>query len=300
MEAPSPNMGNASFVLGYAEKTKQNISAITDYQTGANQYAKSQTATEIQTKTFLSEQRTNKILQRFEREVLELSGKMALWLNKQYIQDKEIYRILGKKGRLQEKKIDLKTIEAIKDVVIVGGSSAYIDRNMEMQKWASLLNLSTQEVTLQQMGVPIDRETIWRRLLEDGYGIKDPENYIPSLKERESANVVQKNKDLQQAKQENLDPINARVMPDDNHKEIHLPVHQAALRNGGMTDDNGQFAQYTPEQMQALTEHINKHVEAGGGQNPSFAQAIEQGYQQRITGNINPNGQTGAGVPGTA
>jgi hypothetical protein len=284
MPTPTPNMGNASFMLGYLEKSKQNITAITDYQTGANQLSKSQTATEVRTKTFLSEQRTNKILQRFESDVLQKAGKMALWLNKQYLSNdkKVIYRVLGRKGEVLEKDIKLKDIEAIKDVVIVSGTSAYIDANEEMQKWSSLLNLSYQEAQMGPMGLPLDREYIWKKLLENGYRIKDPDNIIPSLKEREEADVKDKQAQLKDAKSENLDPATARVLPSDN-TEVHLRIHQAAARNNGMTDDNGQFIQYTPEQQQMLAEHINRHTEMAGGQNPNFANAMEQLTTNQIT-----------------
>lgn len=290
MPTPSPNMGNASFMLGYMEKAKQNVSAITDYQTGANQKESKQTATEVKTKTFLSEQRTNKILQRFESEVLETSGKMALWLNKQYLVDnkKVIYRVLGRKGKLMEKEIKLKDVEAIKDVVVVSGSSAYIDRNEERLKWRQLLLDAGQELAMGPAGVPIDREPIWANYLEEGFGIKDPENYIPSLKEREEENVKKKQADLKQAKEENLDPASARVMPDDDPK-VHLKIHQAALRNNGTVSEDGKRIQYTPEQQQMLAEHVNKHTEAAGGANPSFAQATEQRAANQIT---QPNGGT--------
>jgi hypothetical protein len=283
MPTPSPNMGNASFMLGYLEKAKQNVSAITDYQTGSNQLTNTATATEVRTKTFLSEQRTNKILQRYESEVLELSGKMALWLNKQYLSDnkKVIYRVLGRKGRVMEKEIKLENIEAIKDVVIVSGSSAYIDRNEERLKWRQLLLDATGELQLGPGGVPINRETIWQNYIEEGFGIKDAENYIPSLKEREEADENKKKSDLKQAKEENLDPASARVMPDDDPK-VHIPIHQAALRNGGMTSEDGKFIIYSPEQKQMLTEHINRHTEAAGGANPNFAMAVEQKAANQI------------------
>lgn len=289
MPTPTPNMGSASFLLGFFEKTKQNISAITDYQTGANQKDQSQTATEVRTKTFLSEQRTNKILQRFESEVLEQCGKMALWLNKQYLADQKeiIYRVLGKKGRLMEKKMKLKVVEAIKDVVVVSGSSAYIDRNEERLKWRQLLLDAGQEMMMGPGGVPIDREPIWEHYLEEGFGIKDAENYIPSLKEREEATVQQKQADLKQAKQENLDPANARVMPDDDPK-VHIPIHQAAARNKGMTSDDGKFIEYSPEQMQMLVEHINEHTRLAGGAVPNVSQAMEGAVGQKITNQVNP------------
>ena len=295
MPTPTPNMGSASFILGYLEKAKQNISAITDYQTGSNQAGGNQTATEVQTKTFLSEQRSNKILQKFESEVLELSGKMALWLNKQYLADQKevIYRVLGKKGKLMESKISLKNIEAIKDLVIISGSSAYVDRNEKIAKWMGLYQLAMGEAQMQQLGIPINRETILDRLMEEGYNIKDTENYIPSLKDREEVDVGKKQADLKQAKEENLDPSTARVMPDDDPK-VHLPIHQAALRNQGTEGTS-----YTPEQLQMLTEHINEHTRIAGGAVPSNQQAMEGAVGQRIVNQANPQ-QNGTSNNGNA
>jgi hypothetical protein len=288
METPKPDMGSAAYLMNFLERTKQNITAITDYQTGANQVQKNQTATEVRTKSFLSEQRSNKIMQAFEAEVLELSGKMALWLNKQYLADQKeiIYRVLGRKGRLMEKKMKLKVVEAIKDVVIVSGSSVYVDRSEELSRWMALYQLAVGEAKLGPAGIPMEREKIVEKIMERGYGIKDPENYIPSLQEREEAGVNKKLADREQALQENQDPINARVMPDDDPK-VHLPLHQAALRNGG----DGQ--PYTPEQMQAMTEHINEHVRLSGGAVPQFSQNIEGAMGQRINSNINPNESAG-------
>jgi len=279
LPTPQPNMGNMSYILGYMEKTKQNVTAITDYQTGANQISREQTATEVKTKTFLSEQRTSKILQRFEADVLEPAGRMALWLNKQYLADQKkiIYRVLGKKGKLMEKDIKLKDIEAIKDLVIVSGSSSYIDANEEIAKWSNLLFMSNNELQFGPQGVPMDREYIWKKLLTEGYKIKDPDNLIPSLKEREEETVANKQGQLTDAKEENLDPATARVLATDIH-EIHLKIHQAALRNQGT-----EGVQYTPEQTQMLTEHINKHTEMSGGANPSFAGAAEQAVANQIT-----------------
>jgi len=280
MNTPKPDMGSASYLFNFLERAKQNVTAITDYQTGANQVQKNQTATEVRTKSFLSEQRSNKIMQAFESEVLELSGKMALWLNKQYLADQKeiIYRVLGRKGRLMEKKMKLKVVEAIKDVVIVSGSSIYIDRTEELNRWMALYNLAVGEAKLGPAGIPMEREKIVEKILERGYGVKDPENYIPSLQEREEAGVLKKQQDLEQAKQENQDPINARVMPDDDPK-IHIPIHQTALRNGG----DGQ--PYTPEQMQAMSAHINEHTRMAGGAVPSILE----------TTNEQPIGVPGAG-----
>lgn len=289
MATPTPNMGAANFLLNYTERAKQNVSAITDYQTGANQADPgSQTATEVKTKTFLSEQRLNKILRSFENEVLEMSGKMALWLNQQFLADspKVVYRILGKKGQILENQIRFKDIEAVKDLVIVSGSSAYMMQQEQRNKWMSLLQASAQEMALPK-GVPIDREYIWKRLLEEGYFIKDADNYIPSLKEREEATVQQKLRNLEDAKQENLDPATARVLPDDIHS-VHIALHKAALQGQGTPGPDGEMIQYTPEQLVMLTSHLNAHVMAMGGTVPQMSQAIEQAMGQRINNAINP------------
>lgn len=291
MATPTPNMGAASFLLSFLERAKQNVSGVTDYQTGANQLQKQQTLGEVNTKTFLSEQRLNKSLRNFEVEVLEASGRMALWLNQQYLSEspKIVYRVLGKKGSILENQIKFKDIEAVKDLAIVTGSSAYMMQSEQRNKWASLLQLSAQEMALPR-GVPIDREVIWERLLEEGYMIKDSENFIPSLKEREEATVAKKVANIDDAKQENLDPATARVLPDDIHS-VHIALHKAALQGGGMPGPDGNPIPYTPEQMVLLTSHLNAHVAAiGGGMSPVNV-AMEQGVGQRIQGQMNPQQQ---------
>jgi len=158
MATPRPDLGAASFLLNYLERTKQNVSAITDYQTGAEQArGGSKTATEVQTKTFLSEQRLNKILASFEKDVLEASGRAALWLNQQYLADTPqiVYRVLGKKGSILESQVKFKDIEAVKDLAIVSGSSAYQMEQSQRNKWISLLQLAGQEAMIQVGGVPI-------------------------------------------------------------------------------------------------------------------------------------------------
>ena len=138
MATPTPNMGSASFLLSFLERAKQNVSGVTDYQTGANQLQKQQTLGEVNTKTFLSEQRLNKSLRNFEVEVLEHSGKMALWLNQQYLADSPqiVYRVLGKKGSILESQIKFKDIEAVKDLAVVAGSSSYQMQQEQRNKWA--------------------------------------------------------------------------------------------------------------------------------------------------------------------
>lgn len=293
MATPKPDMGAANFLLGYTERAKQNVTAITDYQTGANQNNQgAQTATEVNTKTFLSEQRLNKMLRSFEIEVLQMSGKMALWLNQQYLADspKIVYRILGKKGSILENQIKFKDIEAVKDLAIISGSSAYMMQQDQRNKWMSLLQLSAQEAVLPVGGVPIDREYIWQNLLEEGYMIKDSENYIPSLKEREEATVQKKLSNIEDAKQENLDPSTARVLPDDIHS-VHISLHKAALQGQGMPGADGNVIPYTPEQMVLLTSHLNAHVASVGGAMSPVNMAMEAGTGQKIQQQMNPQPQ---------
>jgi hypothetical protein len=290
MATPKPDLGSASFLLNYLERAKQNVSAITDYQTGANQIQKQQTATEVQTKTFLSEQRLNKILKSFEVEVLEISGKMALWLNQQYLSESPqiVYRVLGKKGSILENQIKFKDIEAVKDLAIVTGSSSYQMQGELRNKWGSLLNLATQEAALPPgVGLPISREYIWERMAEEGYGIKDSENLIPSLKDREEATVKSKVANIDDAKQENHDPATARVLPTDIHT-VHIALHKAALQGQGMPGADGQVVPYTPEQMVMLTSHLNAHTAAVGGVIPQTAIAMEQAMGQRIQSQMGP------------
>ena len=303
LPTPTPNMGAANFLGNYLERAKQNVSAITDYQTGAeqnNQGAK--TATEVQTKTYLSEQRINKILRSFETEVLEASGRMALWLNQQFLADspKVVYRVLGKKGTILESQVKFKDIEAVKDLAIVSGSSAYIMQNDMRNKWMSLMQISAQEYALPPgIGVPFDREYIAERLLEEGYLIKDTENYIPSLKEREEATVAQKMANIDDAKQENLDPATARVLPNDIHS-VHVALHKAALQAQGAPNAEGQTIPYTPEQMVLMTSHLNAHVAMSGGSMSMTNQAMEQAVGQKINNQMNPqdNGQQTQSIPG--
>lgn len=299
LPTPQVNAGVSSFLMGYLEKNKQNVSAITDYQTGANTYGGgTQTATEVNTKTFLSEQRITKILRSFETELLEVTGRMALWMNQQFLPDakKSVYRILGRKGELLEKEIKFKDVEAVKDLAIITGSSSYVMREGERQKWMGLLQIAAQEASMGPAGVPIDREYIWMRLLEDGYFIKDPENLIPSLKEREEATVQQKIANMEDAKQENLDPATARVLPSDIHS-VHIALHKAALQGGGMPDETGNPIPYTPEQLVMLTSHLNAHITAVGGVIPQTSQAIEQAMGQRINSQINPQMPEGGQMP---
>lgn len=296
---PTPQLPELKFYFDYLIRAKQNTSGITDFQTGGEQIKGAKTLGEIQIKTQESNSRLAMMLDSLEKEILEPMGKMALWMNQQFLADDDkrevIFRIVGKKGRMMEKNIKFKDIEAVKDVRIVGGSSSLVMQESEIQKWSLLLNQASQEVGLGPRGVPINRETIWERLIENGYQEKDVENFLPSLKEREQEGVKTDKADMKDAKEENLDPGNARVMPADN-PNIHIPLHNAALRAQGTED-----TQYTPEQLQALTAHRDDHVRQTGGAVPAVAQGMEQAnVNQVMQPNVEQAGkgtQAGGGIP---
>lgn len=131
------------------------------------------------------------------------------------------------------------------------------------------------------------REYAWERLAEEGFGIKDTENLIPSLKEREEATVQKKLANLEDAKQENLDPATARVLPDDIHS-VHIALHKAALQGQGAPGPDGQTIPYTPEQMVLMTSHLNAHVAAVGGAISGTNMAMEQAVGQQIQNQVKP------------
>lgn len=300
-ETPDLNSGSVQLMDQILERNKQNTSGITDFQTGAEQDKKGKTLGEVRIKTQESNARVAMVLEAFENEVLEPIGKMALAMNKQFLGDQKklVFRVLGKKGELLEKNIKFKDIDAVKDLSIYAGGTALVDQQGELNKWLGLLNQANQEVALQQAGVPIDREEIWKNVLVKGMLIKDPETFIPSLKEREEEDVTGSVAQLEDAKSENERPETARVLATDNH-EVHIKIHTASLDAGGMTQP------YTPEQLQILTTHRDDHVRASGGVVPSYAEGAEQGVaqsvgqqlapQQDVTGTQNtPTGGTQAG-----
>ena len=171
-----------------------------------------------------------------------------------------------------EKNIRFRDIEAIKDLKIIGGSSAMVIQQQELQKWSLLLNQASSELSLGPAGVPINREYIWERLLEDGLLIKDTENFLPSVKERESADVKNKMGQIQDAKSENANPITARVLPEDD-TEVHIKLHQAEIqqRQKEMMQVESQGGQVPPDQvdeLQILMSHLDAHVQQSGGINP--------------------------------
>lgn len=260
-DAPSINTGGIGYMMGFLEKTKQNVSAVTDYQTGADRLSGDKTLGEIQIKTLQSDQRSNKIQRTFEKEVLQPIGRVALWLNQQYLAGNEeiIYRVTGKKGDLIEKKIKGKHIDAIKDAVVIPGSAAYLEMNQELQKWAYLLSLARTEQKVQ-----VDTQEIWKRLVERGMGEKEYETILPGLKEIEEAAVKGDVAQLKDAREETLNPSKAKVLPKDNH-ELHLKVHETGLQNKGYVDEKGVFKQLSATELQLLQAHIQAHVKKAGG-----------------------------------
>lgn len=285
LNTPRLDSNATSFGMQYLQKAKQNISGITDYQTGADQTGGDKTAFEISAKTQESNARLRFIIENFEDQVILPIGKYALYMNKQFLngRDKVIYRVTGKKGNISEKKIKFKEIDAIKDISVVRGSTALLVAGEEFNKWAAILNQAhIEEQTLKP--VPINKEPIWENLLENGAMIEDLENYLPNVKEREEGMAKTMASQLKDAKDESDNPVVARVLPTDNHK-VHLEIHQAVAKSGIKSTNK----QLSPEEMQMLVQHINDHTAASGGQVPQFAQGQAQALNQQLT-NTQPNG----------
>ena len=273
MDTPSPNIGGASWALNYLEKNKQNVTAITDYQTGADRISKDQTATEVKIKTMQSDQRSSKIHKALEHELLDPLGRRVLELNKKYLAtNTKIEFVVGsKKGELERKTLKFKDIDSIEEVKIIKGSTTAVVQQEEYVKWLNFFQVGVQAM---QVGVPVNLQEIMRSLIEEGLDVAAPEVYLPNLKELEKETVQDKTGQLDKAKQENRSPFTARVMPNDDH-EVHLEIHRAALEAGGMGPER-----YTPEQMQALTSHVNDHVRISGGAVPPVQEGAEQGMAQ--------------------
>jgi len=293
-QTPNINTNSVQALQQILERSKQNASGITDFQTGAQQEKGQKTLGEVRIKTAESNARIAMILEALEKEVLEPIGKMALNMNKQFLADqKEVFfRVLGKKGEILEKKIKYKDIEAVKDLSIYAGSTPLVEQQAELNKWLGLLNQATQEAQLPPgIAVPIDREPIWDNLLVKGMLVKDPETYVPSLKEREEEEVSGNVAQLEDAKSENRKPETARVLNTDNHA-IHIKIHNAAIEAGGMDS-----IPYTPEQLQILTTHRDDHVRVSGGVVPSYAEGAEQGIAQAVGMTQQPNVTGPQGTP---
>lgn len=277
-----PNAGSYQFFQDYLNRAKQNITGITDYQTGANQSKGDQTLGEIQIKTEESNSRMGQIQANFDRQIIQTLGENALRFNKQFLKDQKdlVFRIVGKKGSVTEKEISFDDIEAIKDIISVPGSTALASQSMELARWTNLLTQAREEeATLKP--VPIDKEPIWERLLEHGYRVQDPETFLPSLKEREQAEVGGKEAQIQDAKEENAQPINARVLPTDAD-DVHIPIHNAEIerrsRELEMADQQGmEVPPEVQEELQMLVQHRDDHVAKAGGVNPG---AVPEGAPQ--------------------
>lgn len=275
LPTPSPDMAGAANTLGFLERSKQNVTAITDYQTGADQAGGQKTLGEIEIKTIQSDQRSTKLLKSLEYDLLQPLGKAVLSLNKQYLAgDKKItFTTTTGKGQLKDDSINFNEIDSIQEVKVLHGSTASVMRNQELNKWNQFFNMGAQAM---QMGVQVDLQEIFRSMVEEGLDVSAPEKYLPSLKEQEKGAVDEQMAQLEAAKAENADPRMARVQESDNHK-IHIQIHQAAVKAGG----NGQ-KQYSPEELQMLTSHINQHVEMAGGAVPVAQQAVDQGVAQQV------------------
>lgn len=270
---PRPNAGAYQFFQDYLSRTKQNISGITDYQTGADQAKGTQTLGEIQIKTEESNSRMGQIQANFDRQIIQTLGEHALRFNKQFLRNARnlVFRVVGKKGAVSEKEINFEEIEAIKDIVAVPGATALASQTLEMTKYTNLL-IQAREEEMTANPVPINKEPIWERLLEHAYRIQDPETFLPSLKEREEAEVGGKEAQIQDAKEENEQPQNARVLPTDDD-ETHIAIHNAEIerRNRELEMAEQQWIEVPPEvieELQMLTQHRDDHVTKAGGVNP--------------------------------
>lgn len=294
MPTPQVPTGTVSFFANYFNKSKQNTSGITDYQSGADQISGDKTLGEIQIKTAESNTRIAKMARNFEMEVLEPMGRIALFMNQQFLKDnkKMIFRILGRKGEVLEKKIKFNDIEAIKDVVVVGGSGSLALQQFAFQKWAAILDRAYIEEKSANP-VKINKEPMWEKMLSDGAMIKDVETYIPSLRDIEEQDVKGKVAQMKDAKEENAQPITAKVLPSDD-ANIHITLHKAEIeRRKREIDMAGQKGIEVPqdvlEELQILVVHLDDHVKQSGG----MATATE-GLQ--VGQNLNQSNETAPGV----
>lgn len=272
-QVPRPNAGAYQFFQDYLNRAKQNITGITDYQTGADQAKGNQTLGEIQLKTEESNSRMGQIQANFDRQIIQTLGEHALRFNKQFLRDAKdlVFRVVGKKGSVTEKEISFEDIEAIKDIIAVPGATSLASQTMELTKYTNLLTQAREEEATSNP-VPIDKMPIWERLLEHGYRIQDPETFLPSLKEQEATEVGNKEAQIADAKSENEQPITARVLPGDID-EVHIAIHNAEIerRNRELEMAQQQGIEVPPEvmeELQMLVQHRDDHVTKAGGVNP--------------------------------
>jgi hypothetical protein len=154
----------------------------------------------------------------------------------------------------------------------------------ELQKWTAVLN----QVRMEEQSpnpTPINKQEIWERIFSQGLMQKDLEVFLPNAKEIEEKEVKGDMSQLQDAKEENANPLIARVLPTDN-PAVHLKLHQAEAKvreqEVQMMQQSGQMDQRKVEELQILLQHINSHVQQAGGTNPSYTEGMQvgQGMQQ--------------------
>jgi hypothetical protein len=273
MPTPRPNTGSYQFLTDFLQKAKQNISGITDYQTGADQKSGGKTLGEIQLKTEESNSRMGQVQTNFENQVIWNLGYFALIMNKQYLKEEKemMFRIVGKKGQVASKTIDFDDIDSIKDIAVVPGSTALASQNEEFQKWSNLLLIANNEMATPNP-VQIDKDPIIERLIENGLRITDSQVFLPSKREREEAEVGGKQAQIADAKSENEQPQNARVLPEDDD-QVHIAIHNAEIerRNRELEMAQQSGMEVPPEvadELQMLTQHRDDHVTKAGGVNP--------------------------------
>lgn len=277
MATPRPNTGAYQFLTDFLDKKKQNISGITDYQTGTESSGGNKTLGEIQLKTEESNSRISQVQSNFESQIIQPLGYFALVMNKQFLRDEKelIFRVVGKKGEVAMKTIDFEDIDSIKDIAVIPGSTALASQVDEFNKWSTLLTIANNEMATPQP-VVIEKEPIIERLLENGLRITDSQVYLPSKREREEAEVGGKQAQIQDAKEENAQPQNARVLPTDDD-QVHIAIHNAEIerRNRELEAAQQSGIEVPPEvieELQMLTQHRDDHVTKAGGVNPGAAQ----------------------------
>jgi len=281
LPTPKPDMNSVEIMQNFLNRTKQNVSGITDFQTGADQLQGAKTLGEIQIKTQESNARIGNMMRALERQVLEPMGRFALYMNQQFlVNNKKIFfRILGRKGQFLEKGIKFKDIEAVKDVIVISGSTALVNQQAELQKWSAFLNAAYQE-SGRPDAVPINREPAWERLIEQGMLEKDVETFLPNLKEREQQGAQSKTAQIEDAKSENANPITARVLPTDI-SEVHIPLHQAEIQvreqEVQMMQQSEQTDDRKIEELQILISHLNDHAQQSGGLVPPYSAGMQVG-----------------------
>jgi hypothetical protein len=284
MPTPQVPTQSFSFSADFLSRAKQNISGITDYQTGADQQGGQKTLGEIKLKTNESNARIGQILGNFERQVIEPIGRFALMMNKQYLRDEKelIFRVVGRKGELAEKKIAFDDIDAIKDIVVVTGATALSEQQERLAFWSALIDKANLEE--QSMNpVKINKLPMWEKLIEEGGQLKDPETYLPSLKELEQQEVGDNMAQLKDAMSENANPLIATVLPTDN-ADLHIQLHQAEIKKRQTEHDMAtQVGISVPEEvvmeLQMLVKHMNDHTLASGGPVADHVTNMQVGQQ---------------------